>query len=171
MKTVTVIIDSREKKGFELPFPANANVRFRRSKSPTLVRVNTTVERMPAGDYTLKGFEELVNVETKRSALEVAENLLTSDYRRASAAFERFAACAEYPLLVCEFSMADLYAEDARRQNRMIDSLSHEVARHGVSMIFTGPRGGADARRRTGDFVLRLMLARIDMEFPNLKVD
>jgi len=171
MKTVTVIIDSREKKGFELPFRPNLNVSFRRSKRPTLVRVTTKVERMAAGDYTLKGFEELVNVETKRSALEVAENLLTRDFLRASKAFERFAACAEYPLLVCEFSIADLYAENARRQNRLVDALSHEVARHGVSMFFTGPCNGIEARRRTADFVLRLMLSRVDMEFPNLVVD
>ncbi len=171
MKTVTVIIDSREKEGFELPFPVNLQVHFRRSKRPTLVRVRTEVETLPAGDYTLKKFRDIVNVETKRSALEVAENLLTADYRRASAAFTHFAASATYPLLVCEFGMSELFAEDARRQHRVVDALCHEVARHGVSMFFTGPRSGADARRRTADFVLRLMLARVDIESPNLVVD
>lgn len=171
MKTVTVIIDSREKPGFELPFPANVNVHFRRSKRPTLVRIKTKVETLSAGDYTLDGFRDIVNVETKRSALEVAENLLTADYRRASAAFTRFYEAADYPLLVCEFGMAELFAENARRQHRLLDALSYEIAQHGVSVFFTGPRTAEGARRRTAEFVLRMMISRVQMEFPNLVVD
>lgn len=167
MRKLTVIIDSREKKGYELPFPTNMQVHLRRSKLPTLVRVNTTVETLDAGDYTLKGFRDVVLVETKRSAREVADNLLTKDYRRASAAFERFKAASKYPLLVCEFGMAELFTEDKKRPG-LVDGLCHEVARLGVSFFFAGPRSALDARRRTAEFVLRMMLTRVEMDFPLL---
>ncbi len=170
MHRATVIIDSREQKA--LPFPDHISVRLRRSHKPTLFKIVCKVDKMPEGDYTLAGFEDVILIETKRSAREVADNLLTSDYRRASAAFDRFAARTKYPLLVCEFGVAELFQEDAARATAghpgLLDAFCSEVARLGVSALFAGPRANLEARRRVAEMVLRMMIARVEMSYPNL---
>ena len=161
MTRLPVVIDSREREGYELPFPDHIRIRLRRSKTPTLFKVTPAVDRMDAGDYTIKGFEDVVLIETKRSALEVEENLLGDDFKRADGAFRRLCSSTRWPMLVCEFSQADL-AEHVR------DALAYGIAEYGLHVWFAGPRSAKDARRSTADMVLRLMIAMVDLEYPGL---
>ena len=163
MFNLTVVIDSREQQ--PLPFPGHIKVHLRRSKTPTMIKIATEVDTMPAGDYTLKGFSHVVLVETKRSAREVSENLLTADYRRASRALERLANSTKNPILVCEFGQSELYADDLLPGTP--DALAHIIARHHLSTWFAGPRIADSARRRTADMVMRLMVACVEMDYPN----
>ena len=146
-----------------LPFPAHIKVHLRRSKKPTLIKVETVVDTMPAGDYTLRGFDSVILVETKRSALELHDNLLTADFRRASRALERLSS-AKYRFLVCEFGQADLCGPE---MDGIPDALAWAVARFGLALWFAGPRSGADARRRTAELILRQMVACVELEYPN----
>lgn len=154
MQTITLTIDSREQ--MPLPFPEHAQVYVRRSKQPTLIRVKSVSESMLAGDYCLRGQGHLCIVETKRSAEELHNNLLTDDFRRANAAFHRLAESTLRPYLVCEFSQSDLFKPG---HERLPDALSWAVARYGLRLWFAGPRTYKDARRRTAELVLRLLLA------------
>jgi hypothetical protein len=106
-------------------------------------------------------------VETKRSARELAGNLLTDDFRRANAAFEKLSCATAFPLLVCEFSQADLLTE--AEDGRVMDALAWCIARHRLNVWFAGPRGAKDARRKTAECALRLMLELSNWEEPPCK--
>lgn len=164
MYRLTVVQDSREK--HPLQFPDNVKVHLRRSKTPTLIKITTEVDTLPTGDYTLKGFDHVVLIETKRSARELHDNLLTADYRRASHAFERLQS-AKHPFLVCEFGQSELLEETAFGGQAVADALAFIVAEHGLSLWFTGPRSGSLARRRTAELILRLMVACVELDYPN----
>jgi hypothetical protein len=156
MKTATVIIDSREDPHWRLPFPDHVKVHPSRSRKPVIVKIETRVDKLDAGDYCLDGRASLCLVETKRSARELADNLLTNDFRRANKAFDRLFCATTFPLLVCEFSQADLLTE--AEDGRVMDALAWCIARHRLNVWFAGPRGAKDARRKTAECVLRLML-------------
>ena len=166
MKTLTVVQDSREHKGYELPFPDHIKVHFRRSKQPITIKINVQVDTMPAGDYTLLGFDHIVLVETKRSAREVSDNLLTTDFRRASRAFDRLSSSTRCPVLALEFSQAD-FAKLGVDATPCMDALAWATARYGLSLWFAGPRSAALARRRTAECLLRLMIAHVQLVYPN----
>ena len=151
-----MIIDSREDPQWRLPFPNHLKVHPGRSRNPVIVKVETRIDKLDAGDYCLEGHADRCLVETKRSARELADNLLTDDFRRANAAFDRFSRATAFPLLVCEFSQADLLSFLA--DGRAMDALAWCIARHRLNVWFAGPRGAKDARRKTAECVLRLML-------------
>jgi hypothetical protein len=161
---LTILQDSREQT--PLVFPDHIKVHLRRSKTPTLIKITTEVDTLPAGDYTIKGFDNVVLVETKRSARELRDNLLTADYQRASHAFERLQS-AKHPFLVCEFGQSELLSEADFGGQAVADALAFIVAEHGLSLWFAGPRSGALVRRRTAECVLRLMIACVELEYPN----
>ena len=168
MYHLTVIQDSREQT--PLKFPDHIKVHLRRSKTPTLIKIKTDVDTLPAGDYTIEGFDNVVLVETKRSARELHDNLLTADFRRASHAFELLQSATKHPFLVCEFGQSDLLDETpgtAWGGPAVADALAYLVAEHGLSLWFAGPRSGALARRRTAELILRLMIACVELDYPN----
>jgi hypothetical protein len=139
-----------------LPFPDHIKVHPSRSRKPAIIKVETRVDKLDAGDYCLDGCARACLVETKRSARELAGNLLTDDFRRANKAFEKLSRASDFPLLVCEFSQADLLSE--AEDGRVMDALAWCIARHRLNVWFAGPRGAKDARRKTAECVLRLML-------------
>ena len=160
--TLTVKIDSREKQA--LPFPDHIKVHLRRSKTATLIKIKKEVDTLKTGDYTLLGFERVCLIETKRSAQEVYENLLTGDFRRSSRAFERLSSECKHPVLVCEFSQCDLFKDE---YPGLPDALAWAVAHYGLGIWFAGPRSGVSARAKTADCALRLMIAAVELEYPN----
>ncbi len=167
MHTATVIIDSREDEHWRLPFPDHVKVHPQRSRKPVIVKVKKQVDKLDAGDYCLDGYASRCLVETKRSARELAGNLLTDDFRRANAAFAKLSCATAFPLLVCEFSQADLLSE--AEDGRVMDALAWCIARHRLNVWFAGPRGAKDARRKTAECVLRLMLELSNWEEPSCK--
>jgi len=165
MYSLTAVTDSREHEGYRLPFPDFIKVHLRRSKTPTLIKIAREVDTMPAGDYTLKGFENVVLVETKRSAREVRENLLTPDFRRSSRAFDNLGMCRN-PILACEFGQSELLCGEYGSPE-LVDHFAAAVARHNLRVWFCGPRSDVAARRRTAEVLLRLMIACVELECPN----
>lgn len=165
MRTAIITIDSREDPHWRLPFPDHIKVHRRRSRKPTIIKIEKRVDKLDAGDYCLADadgclFANACLVETKRSARELADNLLGDDFRRANAAFEKFSRASDFPLLVCEFSQAELlaYVTKDEPDGRVMDALAWCIARHRLNVWFAGPRGAKDARRKTAECVLRLML-------------
>lgn len=161
MRSETIIIDSREDPTWRLPFPDHIKVHLGRSRKPQIVKIEKRIDKLDAGDYCVADtdgtpFSNVCLVETKRSAQELATNLLGADFRRASAAFEKLSRASEFPLLVCEFSQADLLSE--AEDGRVMDALAWCVRRYGLNLWFAGPRTAKDARRKTAECVLRLML-------------
>lgn len=175
MRTETVIIDSREDLRWRLPFPDHIKVHPKRSRWPAIIKIKTRVDKLDAGDYCLDGHAHLCLAETKRTARELAENLLTDDFRRADNAFGRLSSATAFPLLVCEFSQADLLS--FLSDGRAMDALAWCVAKHRLNLWFAGPRSAKDARRKTAECVLRLMLELSNWEerscnsSPNNKCD
>lgn len=161
MKTATVVIDTRENPNWRLPFPDHIKVHLARSHNPVIVKIETRIDKLGAGDYCLADsngclLAHTCLVETKRSARELASNLLGNDFRRANNAFGRLSRASAFPLVVCEFSQADLFLE--AEDGRLMDALAWCIAQHGLNVWFAGPRGAKYARRTTAQCVLRLML-------------
>lgn len=166
MKRVKILADTREQT--PLLFPENIMLHRNRSKRSVLVTVKTEARKLAAGDYTIDGAEGYCIVETKRSADEVYDNILGGDFARANKAFRRLRLATLHPILVCEFSQADLLSHPLHP--RLIDGLAWAVSEYGLDVWFAGPRGSMGARRRTGEIVLRLLLSRLsDSYWKNLQ--
>lgn len=87
-----IIRDTREKQGWDFP--------------PDGKCMGIEVATMRTGDYTLKGFEDLICIERKKSPSELAGNLGIKK-KPFEAEMQRMKDF-KYPFIVCEFSMTDL---------------------------------------------------------------
>lgn len=83
----TIMVDSREK--IPLRFPKSLELFDVKIGKVRRVLLETRVDRLDAGDYTLKGFEGQVVVERKGSLREIYTNLLTGDAGRQVRAFDK----------------------------------------------------------------------------------
>lgn len=92
-KTYTIIKDTREQKGWEF----EASTTF------------TTVENkaLKTGDYTVKGFEDILCIERKRNTSEVYGNLYAEKDGRFERELERMRAF-KHAFLIFEFTMGDV---------------------------------------------------------------
>jgi hypothetical protein len=112
-----------------------------------------TVERgnLQTGDYTLKGYENLLAVERKRNTGEISINLGLK-WRTFHEEFERMSEF-KYKYLICEFSLDDLIAFPDRsgipkktwpkiRTNGrfLISKLTKECDKYGIELLFCGNR-------------------------------
>lgn len=90
MKKISVIRDTREQNGWV----------FEESERCA----GTIVDTLQTGDYTLKGFEELLRIERKGSIAEFASNVTQARFERELERLE------DFPLafLILEFDMADI---------------------------------------------------------------
>jgi hypothetical protein len=68
----------------------------------------TLQKKLPTGDYTIEGLEEIVCIERKGSVQELAGNLMSTDLKRFEAELVRMQDF-KYRYIVCEFSWADLW--------------------------------------------------------------
>lgn len=84
-----VIVDTREKK------PLNFNFELIKGTIP---------QKLDTGDYTIKGFEDMLCVERKQSVTEIAINFTEQRFTRELERMSKF----PYSFLLCEFSMDDV---------------------------------------------------------------
>lgn len=87
-----IIKDTREKQGWDFP--------------PDGKCAGIEIATMRTGDYTLKGFEDLICIERKKCPSEVAGNLGVKK-KPFEAEMQRMSAF-KYPFIICEFSMSEL---------------------------------------------------------------
>lgn len=85
-----VIRDTREQQGWD--FGAHA---------PCLGTVSGT---LPTGDYTLRGYEDILAIERKGSTAEFSQNVVQDRFEREMERLEAF----KYPFVVLEFTLDDL---------------------------------------------------------------
>ena len=88
----TIIKDTREKQGWD--FPARDQC------------AGMEIGTLKTGDYTLKGFENVICIERKKSPTEIAGNLGTK--RKPFEAEMQRMSKFKYGFIVCEFSMSEL---------------------------------------------------------------
>lgn len=161
-RTITVDMDTAEKLGHRLLFPATIKwYPDRNEESGRLITLKVHRHRLDAGDYAIKGFHNVVIVEAKRSIGEITTNLLTADFRRARQAFQRLIESTEHPYLLLDMSPAEAFRTSAYAENPQLafDHLSFLMADLGLGLIWAGPCRSDATRRRLGEQIVRLMLA------------
>lgn len=97
----TILIDTREQK--PLPFPSHLPVWDEESGRPTTITLTLRKQKLDTADYALEGNSSCL-IETKRGALELAQNLFSPDRPRFLAALDRLASAARHPVVLIEGS-------------------------------------------------------------------
>lgn len=158
---VTVLIDSREKR--PLLFPSWIDFREDRTLKVHPIQIRTKVVTMPAGDYTLEGYDHITVMETKRSLRELFNNVCTKDWDRETKALKRLAECCEYPYLVWEMTPSELFRKSAHVPDPQLvyDRWMQAMARFNLRLMFAGGGIGPGPRRKLGEQLVRIMLAHI----------
>lgn len=163
---ITVLIDSRER--IPLLFPSWIDYHGDRTLHSNLMQVKTKVVTLPAGDYTLEGYEAISIIETKRSLRELHNNVCT-EWTRASKALSRLSKACKYPYVVWEMNCPDLmrkskYVEDPPL---VIDRWLQAITRLNLRLMWVGKHDYPGPRRKLGEQLVRLMLAHIETEEAN----
>jgi len=135
-----IIIDSRERKPYTFADAAK--------------HINsTTVEKLDTGDYTVRGCEDILCIDRKRSVGEVKDNILED---RFTAELERMRDF-KYKYLLLEFSVEDVriwprgsgLPKHVQRKirvsgNRILGRLLEIQLEYGVQVLFCGDRKHAE---------------------------
>lgn len=163
---ITVLIDSRER--HPLLFPKWITVHPDRTSEEVHVEVSTEVVVMPAGDYTLKGYDGICIAETKRSLRELYTNVCTKDWTREVKALKRLFDACKYPLLVWEMTPSELFrtSSSVPDPHLVFDRWMQVVAAFNLRLMITGVGCGPGPRRKLGEQIIRLMLAYIGSPNP-----
>lgn len=158
---VTVLRDTREKKLHRLTFPDTLLWHPVRGGNPRRLIVRTKDVELETGDYALEGHEHVCLFEKKGSLGELTKNLLSKDYTRSTAAFERLSTACRYPYLLVCAGAGDLHrpTKYAPDPGATLDALSVVVARFGLRLLHIGQVRMPGPKRRAGELILRLMLA------------
>jgi hypothetical protein len=155
MDTITVCVDSREKR--PLLFPATLKYKGRRY--PVVVERVTA----PAGDYYLKGCEAFALVERKASLRELHQNLVTEDFPRFHRAIARLSDKTLNPILLVESTAADLMLPSKLFPDPggILQRLFEVGADHSLHYLFVGECKFPAKRRLVGEFILRILLSYV----------
>lgn len=156
-------IDTHEKKGHELLFPAHITYMWKgkiRSSKVTTERL-----RLPEGDYVCPALPSEIGVERKGSLRELHTNFLTDDRDRARAAFIRFSSAFTIPVVLAHVSYKD-FRPNFRTGglvlpgHRVFDSLCRICLELGIYLWMCGPCRSVADRRQLGTLVSRMFLQR-----------
>lgn len=112
--------------------------------------LGTVSESLPTGDYTLRGYEEILSIERKFSTGELAKNVTEARFERELARLDKF----PHPYMICEFDFDDLYSFPTRSgipprfwsrlkvTNKFLIKRIMEIELdHKVKIIFAGQNG------------------------------
>lgn len=163
---ITVLIDSRER--HPLLFPKWITVFPDRSCDVVHIEVETEMVTMPAGDYTLKGYDSVCIGETKRSLRELYNNVCTKDWDREVRALKRLSESCKYPLLIWEMTPSELFRPTSFVPDPQLvfDRWMQVVVRFNLRLMLAGVGRGPGPRRTLGEQMVRLMLAYIENPSP-----
>jgi hypothetical protein len=160
---ITVLIDSRERQ--PLLFPSWIEWHGDRTLEARQIQVLAKVVTLPAGDYTLEGYEGICIIETKRSLRELFNNVCT-EWPRAAKALHRLSKACKYPYVVWEMSCSDLMRKSKHVQDPplAIDRWLQACTRLNLRLMWVGSHSQPGPRRKLGEQLVRLMLAHIETE-------
>lgn len=133
----TVIRDQQEKNNYwDFPFSSVCD--------------GTVVQSLKTGDYTLKGFENILTIERKFSTGEIAKNLTEKRFERELERLEKF----PHPFLICEFEFNDLLTFPTRSgippkfwpklrvtNNFLVKRITEIDLNYRTKIIFAGNKG------------------------------
>lgn len=164
-KTITVLIDSREKEN-RLLFPETLalwSIRGAgRKPKASIVRVKEEVATLDAGDYCLLGDESLAIVETKFDIGELILNTLTADRPRFLRALERLASACKFPYLYVHRLPSPWWRSDNCNLEvvQAVDILLSHLTRLNIRLWWGNNTACLPlSRRRVGELILRILLA------------
>jgi len=144
------IIDSREKQPF----------RFRASASLE----GTEVAKLDAGDYAVKGHEDLIAVERKQSATELAGNF-GRNRARFEKEFERMQSV-KFKYVIVEDHWSSVMGRSIKNSKMpakaVFESITSFALKYGVHFIFAGNKKQAQAITRS--LLIRAYKLRMDGE-------
>ncbi len=158
-KSLTVLIDSREKN--PLTFPKNFV--WHEGWVRHMCGIKTKVAKMKTGDYALEGYEGTVLVERKSGLHELYQNLCTKDSRRFHRCLERLRTETRVPMLFLDCGVHDFEKPTRYCDNpeMVLDRLFAACVNTGVQLIWYPINHTVNASRRAGGFVLRAMWAAV----------
>jgi ERCC4-type nuclease len=157
MKSVTVLVDSREK--YPLFFPAKLEWWRDRGTQPHLIKVKTKVMKLDIGDYQLADHEDCCVFERKGSIRELHNNLLTDDFPRFMTAIRRLATV-QFPYLLLDIRPGEVLVptKDVPQPARVFAALCGIFHHFNIRVFYSGRPTTAVARRSLGTQVLLTML-------------
>jgi hypothetical protein len=117
---------------------------------PSQFCAGTISQRLPTGDYTLRGYENLLTIERKASTGEVYKNIFEARFDRELVRLDEF----KYPFMVFEFTLEDLYLfpwnsgipkylwpKLKAKNHFMVKTITEYQIQYKVKVIFAGKRG------------------------------
>lgn len=168
-KSVTVLVDSREK--LPLRFPGTMilrpnNLLQSRNAYVVIFNVTTSVSCLSSVgcDYTIAGHEATTRIERKGSPEELYANLAGFDSARQSRSFDKLVTDCAHPILLLDFPMSQMWRSSATTgvdidAALVMDRLLTTRRVYNLELYWTGIQSRRPtARRRIGEFALRLML-------------
>lgn len=144
---LVIIRDTREKEG--------KGWFFQEEKRPGRMQiVNTVVEGLNAGDYAVKGYEDILRIERKNGFEELFGNLATREYRdRFYREMERLRSTVKHPFIIVEsnvnndvFSLGVPQMKAGLPGSRIFEYLLEIQLEFGIPTIFAGDAGKRVAR-------------------------
>lgn len=160
MKTITVLVDTREK--YPVTFPDTIDWWPYPDSKKKQVQLRVVHKKMETGDVGLEGLEHVSLFEFKRGARELHQNLLTArDRGRFLKAIERLSTACQFPYLLVECHPWELYikSEEVPDPCKLFDSLAQVIHRYGLRLLYAGGCQRPDRRRILGEQVVRILLA------------
>ena len=166
-KTVTVLIDSREKSTKAIEFPRTLLVPGDRGYGTHSVRISTVKKELKTGDYMLasasgkpflaKDGRPASACERKGSVSELNTNLNSNDRQRALRAWDRMAAEIAHPFALFDFKLHECYAPKTymKMPTLVISQMFRELAlRADMPVLWLPP---AAKPVRVGEMLLHYM--------------
>lgn len=158
-RTVTVLVDDREKQG--LTFPSAITFHYPGS-DPVSVAIKPKKQRLAAGDYALLGWEQVSRFEKKGSIAELSGNLTTGDRGRQLAAFDNLVASCKHPYVLLTFPVSELgtwhRTKHALDPDIVLDSLFYACMVKGLTLYWVSATRGSSTWPILGATVVRRLL-------------
>lgn len=158
---VTVLIDSRERR--PLLFPSWITFHGDRTLDAHQIQVKTEVVTMPAGDYALKGYEDVCLIETKRSLRELHNNVCTNEWPRVGKALKRLSEACDYPYIVWEITPSQLFwkSKHVPDPELVLDRWHQVIVHFNLRLMLAGIGSNPGPRRKLGEQLVRLMIVHV----------
>lgn len=170
-RIITVLVDTREQKPLLFPttlkYYADVSAGSRR-----VLQVKTLKKTLDSGDYALAldetgarmqrrlGGPDESKIETKRGLDELRQNAFEAR-ARVQASLQRLVDSCHYPYLVLEGSISQMLTPTKHSPfpGWVMDEFLRMISATPIRLILTGSCRTNAARRRVGEFCLRLMLS------------